>query len=72
MKLRTPVLLACGSALLVSACQDIYPPPPPPRGPARDAHIDWCLRHRFNYNPHNNVYQGSDGSPHLCVTPWEK
>jgi hypothetical protein len=72
MKLHTPILLACGSALLLAACADPYPPPPPPPGIARDHHIAWCADHHPRYNPYNNVYIGGDGSPHYCVTPWER
>jgi hypothetical protein len=66
----------CGAGLLASACADYYPPPPPPPGPppavVRERHVRWCYDHHPQYNPGNNVYIGSDGSPHYCVAPWER
>ena len=74
MKRFSIATLACGLGMVSSACADYYPPPPspPPPGVVRAHHVRWCFNHHGGYDPRTNVYIGSDGSPHLCVTPWEK
>ncbi len=73
MKKKTlTIALACSAGLLASACAEYYPPPPPPPGVVREQHVRWCFDHHGGYDPRSNVYIGSDGSPHYCVTPWER
>ena len=74
MKKLVTVSLVCGAGLLATACADYYPPPPPPIPPAvaRENHVRWCYDHHPGYNARSNVYIAGDGSPHYCLTPWER
>ena len=75
MKKIALLTLTCGLGLLASACADYYPPPPPPPPPpgvVRANHVRWCYDHHAGYDPRSNVYIAGDGSPHYCVTPWER
>ncbi len=73
MKKIAIVGAACGVGLLASACAEYYPPPPPPPpGVIHARHVRWCFNHHAGYNPDTNVYIAFDGSPHYCVTPWER
>ena len=72
MKKPLFVTLACGLGLFTAACETYPPPPPVPPAVARENHVRWCYDHHGAYNPRNNVYIASDGSPHYCVAPWER
>ena len=64
--------LVCASAAAATACAYPVPPPPPPPGVIHARHVRWCFNHHAGYNPDTNVYVAFDGSPHYCVTPWER
>ena len=61
-----------GVGLLATACEEYYPPPPPPPGVIHARHVRWCFNHHGGYDPRTNIYIAGDGSPHYCVTPWER
>ncbi len=74
MKRLITAALVCASAVTATACADYYPPPPPPPPPGvvRAQHVRWCYDHHPRYDARSNVYIADDGSPHYCLTPWER
>ena len=70
---RFAILAAtCGVGLLASACVDYPPPLPPPPAVIHARHVRWCFNHHPRYNPDTNVFIAFDGSPRVCVKPWER